>query len=206
MGSTDFDIQPIGTGTLCMRATGRTFEQVLRQWQEEEAFRAAFMEPLREAPFEAYRWELPALDRARLGQPFECVLVDSPELLDRADAQTFARYFSASESIVTFDNLGGDAHLIVPSPRASLDHYAHLAAFLRGAPSDQCQELWKVIGAVTTTRVSDRPLWLSTAGGGVAWLHVRLDERPKYYHHLPYRRATSEGAPSGHLAPPERRA
>jgi hypothetical protein len=37
-------------------------------------------------------------------------------------------------------------------------------------------------------RVSAKPVWLSTAGGGVAWLHVRLDDRPKYYAHAPYRR------------------
>jgi hypothetical protein len=31
-----------------------------------------------------------------------------------------------------------------------------------------------------------QPIWLSTAGMGVAWLHIRLDERPKYYSHKPY--------------------
>ncbi len=36
-------------------------------------------------------------------------------------------------------------------------------------------------------RVSDKPVWLSTAGGGVPWLHVRLDNRPKYYSYRPYR-------------------
>ena len=36
-------------------------------------------------------------------------------------------------------------------------------------------------------RLSDRPLWLSTSGAGVAWLHVRLDDRPKYIQHAPYR-------------------
>ncbi len=35
-------------------------------------------------------------------------------------------------------------------------------------------------------RVGDRPTWLSTAGHGVAWLHVRLDTRPKYYRYTPY--------------------
>ena len=25
------------------------------------------------------------------------------------------------------------------------------------------------------------PTWLSTAGMGVSWLHVRLDSQPKYY-------------------------
>jgi len=31
------------------------------------------------------------------------------------------------------------------------------------------------------------PPWVSTAGMGVPWLHVRLDTRPKYYRHAPYR-------------------
>lgn len=34
--------------------------------------------------------------------------------------------------------------------------------------------------------VSD--VWLSTNGVSTAWLHVRLDSRPKYYHYLPYRK------------------
>lgn len=37
-----------------------------------------------------------------------------------------------------------------------------------------------------TARVGTRPVWLSTAGAGVAWLHVRLDDRPKYYSYRPY--------------------
>jgi hypothetical protein len=35
-------------------------------------------------------------------------------------------------------------------------------------------------------RVSASPLWLSTAGMGVSWLHLRLDSRPKYYRHRSY--------------------
>jgi len=35
-------------------------------------------------------------------------------------------------------------------------------------------------------RLADTPLWLSTAGLGVSWLHVRLDTRPKYYRHRVY--------------------
>ncbi len=37
--------------------------------------------------------------------------------------------------------------------------------------------------------IGHTPLWLSTAGGGVAWLHVRLDSRPKYYGYSPYKTA-----------------
>ncbi|MFO1021395.1 MAG: hypothetical protein U0903_11970 [Planctomycetales bacterium] len=32
-----------------------------------------------------------------------------------------------------------------------------------------------------------KPVWLSTAGAGVPWLHVHLDDQPKYYSHAPYR-------------------
>ena len=39
----------------------------------------------------------------------------------------------------------------------------------------------------TEVRIGPLPVWLSTAGGGVDWLHMRLDERPKYYRHLPWR-------------------
>jgi len=35
-------------------------------------------------------------------------------------------------------------------------------------------------------RLGERRLWISTAGGGVAWLHVRLDSSPKYYGFRPY--------------------
>ena len=48
--------------------------------------------------------------------------------------------------------------------------------------------LWRTVGEAVSERITDRPLWLSTAGGGVAWLHVRLDSRPKYYGHTPYAR------------------
>ncbi len=36
-------------------------------------------------------------------------------------------------------------------------------------------------------RLNSKPVWLSTAGAGVSWLHVRLDDKPKYYGHAPYR-------------------
>jgi hypothetical protein len=38
-------------------------------------------------------------------------------------------------------------------------------------------------------RMSAKPVWLSTAGAGVSWLHVRLDDQPKYYGFALYRSA-----------------
>jgi hypothetical protein len=39
-------------------------------------------------------------------------------------------------------------------------------------------------------QLGEQPLWLSTAGTGIFWLHVRLDSRPKYYTYQPYREST----------------
>ena len=77
----------------------------------------------------------------------------------------------------------------MPCPRGDLDAYGHLAAFVRGAPDSQRDGLWRSVASAMRRRVNAKPVWLSTAGDGVAWLHVRLDDRPKYYAFTPYRRA-----------------
>jgi hypothetical protein len=77
--------------------------------------------------------------------------------------------------------------LVVPRPLAEASAYTHVARFFRFAPRAQQDELLRVLGTVVPTMLSDRPLWLSTAGLGVAWLHVRLDSRPKYYRFDRYR-------------------
>ena len=68
--------------------------------------------------------------------------------------------------------------------------YPHLATFIRAASADHKHALLSAIGSALVRRISDTPVWLSTAGLGVAWLHVRLDSRPKYYKYLPYRQRT----------------
>jgi hypothetical protein len=46
--------------------------------------------------------------------------------------------------------------------------------------------LWRATAETLLDRISDTPTWLSTAGLGVIWLHLRLDSRPKYYSYRPY--------------------
>jgi hypothetical protein len=94
-------------------------------------------------------------------------------------------------AVLEFANLGGDAVMVVPRPLGRPDVYGHLAAFVRGAPEVQRTLLWQAVGRALARRVSATPVWLSTAGAGVPWLHVRLDDRPKYYGFEPYRRAPS---------------
>ncbi len=163
------------------------YGQVIDLWADSPEFRTFFIAGLSDAPFSAFRWETPPVSAPTLGRPFEYVLVDSPWLEVPPDPSAFEEHFSASSQAVAFANLGGDALLVAPCPPATAAEFSHLAAFLRHAPQPQQHELWRKVGLVMRSRVSSAPVWLSTAGGGVDWLHVRLDNRPKYYHHAPYR-------------------
>ena len=164
------------------------FGQVFSQWRSEEPFRTFWSESLREAPFDAYCWECPPSTTRSLSQAFECVFVSSPLLAELpADAEPFAEHFRPQCDVVTFESLGKDALLIAPCPEGRHGNYAHLASFVATAPQAQQGALWKAVGNALETRLSQRPTWLSTAGLGVAWLHVRLDSRPKYYRHAPYK-------------------
>ena len=176
---------------MCIEAPEASFAELLQSWVADRGACLAFSQTLAEMPWPAFRWELPPLDRAGLDQPFECVVVDSPEIAVPSDPRPFRQHLDAAgeQPVIRFTNLGGDAELIVPCPLADAAHYPHLAAFVRGAPADQQAALWQRVGQAMLECVGSRPLWLNTAGGGVAWLHVRIDQRPKYYVHAPYRRA-----------------
>ncbi|MCA9839185.1 MAG: hypothetical protein KC422_19900 [Trueperaceae bacterium] len=169
--------------------TSLSFAEVIRLWQKDEIFQDFFSALLQDSPFKAFRWETPAIDKQSLERKFEFVLLDSPGLSDMPDRVSFAEHFEQanSQGISVFENLGGDAVLVVPAPLTEASAYAHLADFIRNAPERQKRALWSSLGFALEDRLSNRPLWLSTAGGGVAWLHVRLDSRPKYYHYAPYR-------------------
>jgi hypothetical protein len=166
-----------------------TFADALRLWCDDRDFRSFFVTLLCDAPFEAFRWETPPVTAATAGRPFEFVLLDSPGLAQRPDPEAFAEHFApaAGREVIVFPNLGGDAILVVPCPVASAPVYRHLAAFVRGAPESQKDALWALVGETMRQRVGPSPVWLNTAGAGVSWLHVRLDDRPKYYGFAPYR-------------------
>lgn len=168
------------------------FDQVLRLWHDDPAFREFWIDTLRRVPFDAYCWELPPLTRDRLDRPFECVFVDNPALAaTHADPAPFAEHFEAAPdaAILTVDNLGGDARLVVPCPQTEISVYSHLAEFARRGPTAQVRALWPAVAAALDRRLGRRPVWLSTAGLGVYWLHVRLDDRPKYYRFRAYTQA-----------------
>lgn len=166
------------------------FSDVLTLLCDSADFRHYFTEQLSSVPFNAFRWETPPVTTTSIDRKFECVLIDSPGLLKMPDVAAFSNYFKShtvDDGVAVFPNLGNDAIMVVPCPVATDSAYGHIGAFLRNAPEHQRHSLWQTVGKVMASCLSAKPVWLNTAGAGVAWLHIRLDSRPKYYNYLPYK-------------------
>lgn len=165
-----------------------SFQEVLHKWQEDKFFINAYNQILAQSSFPAFFWEHPPMTKNSLEAPYEFVLVKSSSL-ERVtpEPHTFATYFKNNQSVVSFPNLRGDATLVVPSPQGHEKQYSHLANFVRQAPDNQVNDFWKKVGKIYQKQLGANKKWLSTAGLGVYWLHVRIDSRPKYYRYKPYK-------------------
>ena len=166
-----------------------SYLQFLELLRDSADFRSFFGDQLAATEFTAFRWETPPVNASTVkSREFECVLVDDPGLERTPDVEAFADFYQshATDDVATFPNLSKDAVLVVPCPVAEHSAYGHLAAFLREAPADQHHSLWQQVAEAMFQTLPKRTVWLSTAGAGVSWLHVRLDSRPKYYSYQPY--------------------
>jgi len=188
-----------GTRKFTIKQKGETltYADVLGLWDTSHEFRSYYLDILSASPFTAYRWEHPCVETSTTSRPYEFVLVRSESLERAVDSNAFSSHFDSESEVTTFSNLGRDAVMVVPCPVAELEIYGHLAAFVRGAPASQRHELLRSITRAMNERISDAPVWLSTAGMGVSWLHVRLDNRPKYYSHEAYRECDYKLADEG---------
>lgn len=176
--------------------------EVLDLWRSLPDFALAFQRVLATSPHAAFHWETPPLSLAtRSTALFECVTLSAPHLESvDADPRVFAAHIGGerrgSARVVAFPNLGGDSTLVSPceDERAVKLHdlaaYAHLARFVRRGSDAQAVEFWQTVARTVddalARQAAAKPLWVSTEGSGVAWLHVRLDPRPKYFHHKQY--------------------
>ena len=165
-----------------------TFLNVLEKWASSETFRDFYNKILADSIYKGFFWETPPQTKNAINQPFEFVLVKSRRLPEvKADQRPFSEHFNTKKLVISFPNLGGDAQLVVPTPQAKDEAYSHLAKFIRDAPDAQKHQLWIMVSKYYLKNLNDSPRWLSTAGLGVYWLHLRIDSRPKYYNYMPYK-------------------
>jgi hypothetical protein len=172
-------------------ASQLSFSDVFALLEKSPAFARWYSKALVSSSFAAFFWEHPPLNVERFDDNAEFVLIESDSLAAlEPDPGAFEQKFSGqSADVIAFHNLSGDALLVVPRPLGRIEAYPHLAAFLRSASDQQVLALWKTTAQALRETLSPQPTWLSTAGLGVPWLHLRLDSRPKYYNYRPYRSA-----------------
>jgi hypothetical protein len=165
-----------------------TIQDFLNKLKDSHSFRNWYSSSLIDSRFEAFFWENRPFTSKTLAKPYECNVISSTYLANRSpDRETFSRYFDTDKSVVCFQNLGNDATLIAPVPEKPEDDFTHIGLFLRKADQKQISEFWKVAANETLKRISDKPVWLSTSGLGVYWLHARVDTVPKYYQTADYK-------------------
>lgn len=165
----------------------------------------AFLTVLRKNPYKAFFFETRPVNSSQMtSKTFEFVLVDAPDLYEfatsRPNPKAFAEHFdndcrksAATTSACVFSSLGQDATLIAPKPppeiNTDLVPFSHLADFCRKADPALVTATWKLAIQTYVQQVErqKRLLWFSTSGLGVSWLHLRVDQRPKYYTYRPFR-------------------
>jgi hypothetical protein len=170
-----------------------TVQSVLAALKTEPRVGSWFGACLKALPWRAFYWECPALTTATLGDPFECVALEAPSLMDQAaEPDAFRAHLDETPPgslVAVFSNLSGDAVLVVPKEGNKGRGYPHLGAFLRYASQAQIAAFFSALASQGLSLCREGPAWISTAGDGVAWLHGRVDRRPKYYRYAPYRTA-----------------
>lgn len=178
-----------------------SWREVLQLWAESNnPFLSAFRRTLECCPFEDFFLECRPVSDRTADEPFEFVLIDAHGDLQHRQQQVSCDQFKehldtahAHHKLATdFVNLRRDARLVVPTrlTRTCRHVYGHIACFTRGADWAQQVELWRMVSSAVEAALRSSPhamLWLNTDGTGVPWLHVRLDQQPKYIKHHPYR-------------------
>lgn len=164
-----------------------SFASWLYQLKTDPQFRIGFNALVAAIPFPAFFWELPPVNKQTIENQFAFVAIKSDLLAStQGDVNSFRDKITGHQSVFCFKNLGGDATLVVPCPEET-KQYPHLATFCRTASAAQADLFWKTTAETIEPVLGHQPIWISTAGLGVPWLHLRIDIRPKYYRHSAFK-------------------
>lgn len=105
---------------------------------------------------------------------------------NRQDLKSFSEHFNKAKNknekySIHFPNLSKDTILVVPVPKKG-KQFTNLFHFMKNASLKQQKDLWKNVAkqAKKMLKKNDN-IWISSAGLGVNYLHIRICNYPKYY-------------------------
>lgn len=150
---------------------------------------------LKSCPFESYFLEFHPVSFNILSETiFEFVIVKTTSFLNKTDIITFGKsnLNTNSNNIYTFYNLSKTSILISPCYNYNYDIniYNNICTFMRSNNFEQQNKLLITIFSLYLNILyqnRNKLYWLSTHGKGVGWLHVRIDDCPKYISWSPYK-------------------
>ena len=163
---------------------------------ENKDFLEIFISALKNAKTElnsAFFWECLPISKETTKRTFEFVVTKSASLENsNQDYSSFQDHITENTDphVLSFLNYSEDAILIVPTPLPGKD-YKNISKFTENAPIEQQQKLWKEVVEKLSEKLEQDPKvpkWLSTHGTGVYYLHVRVNDRPAYYHWQEYKK------------------
>ncbi len=164
-----------------------THQEVIHLWECDAEFVQFYSSLLLKLGFMGFCWEMPPITASSLSESHEFVVIKSmAHEAIRPDPSAFAEHFNTLALAVAFPNLGKNGIMIAPTPQAGLDA-GSISSFIKTASAEQLTSIWSLVAKEVNKQVGDAPTWVSTAGLGVSWLHIRIDTKPKYYRYKPYK-------------------
>lgn len=171
--------------------------------ETENILKGLISDILKDSQFKAFFWEFAPVVPIEAKDTAVSFAITQSKQLEKIEqnSRPFKKHISKAREldvdVAVFKSLGGDAELIIPAPSANdemLGYYSHIAGFVRNGKETEIFSLFRVLGNKLNERFIDKekmrsakPLWISTSGLGVYFLHLRLDSRPKYYVHKPFK-------------------
>lgn len=162
----------------------------------------AITEIMETVEFDQVYFECPAMSHATSKEnQFEFVLIDAPEIVKFVNSRAGQRSMDSFRDIfagntrgmaLSFMNISKESWLVAPrkDPEREQRTYTHLKPFAEGANENEIVALWGELCRKLNELMEEdkqRSYYLSTNGLSVAWLHIRIDETPKYYNYQKYR-------------------
>jgi len=187
-----------------------SWSEVLYLWQHDDEFCDLFTDTLCESEYDDFFWEtLPVSAHTAAEHSFQFIVIDAKGVLAShpGNPRLFHQHtmhIQGSDQVVTFHNQSQRADMVAPCQSGPESHYGHLAAFLRSAPIAQIREFWRVLGQRVENLLGEggrspkSPVWVSSHGIGVPWVHIRLDSSPRFYHYTPWKVHPSKIVSLGH--------
>jgi len=109
---------------------------------------------------------------------------ESDKLPKTQNWSVFSSYINKSKNkyVTSFLNLNKDTLLVIPMPQNG-KNYATLKDFCDNASKTQQIIFWQEVSKLIKKKIIEnkKPIWVSTHGLGVPYMHVRISNSPKYY-------------------------